>query len=249
VRRAVIIALVLLCAAGAAHAARPELPPAPERWVTDGVGFLSAGARTQLDGELEAYERKTGHQVLVWIGATLGGAPLDDWAVRTFQSWKVGRKGVDDGVVLFVLASDRKVDIEVGYGLEDKVPDAIASRIIREVMAPRLRQEDRDGAVRAGARAILSAIEGRPADDLAPEGLSAPESPRRPSRGEAIFFGVVALAFVVFLALHPRVAMLFLWSVLGGGRGGGGLGGGGFGGGGFSGGGGRSGGGGARGSW
>jgi len=114
------------------------LPPSPTRWVDDQAAFLSPATRSALDARLEGYQRATGHQVVVWIGKTLGDTPLDDWAVRTFAAWKLGRKGFDDGIAMFILADDRAIDIEVGYGLEDKVPDAVASRIIREVMAPRL---------------------------------------------------------------------------------------------------------------
>ena len=243
-RRAVAVTFVSLWLAGTARAAGPTLPPTPERWVTDGVGFLSVSRRAELDAKLEAYQRQTGHQVLVWVGGTIGGAPLDDWAVKTFQAWKVGRKGIDDGVVVFVLASDRKIDIEVGYGLEGKVPDVVASRIIREVMSPRLRQDDRDGAVQAGVDALLAAIEGKPVGDARRDPSDEPAGGPTISRPQMILFGVLAVAFLVLLVLNPRIAMLFLWSILGGGQrgreGGGG---------GFSGGGGRSGGGGARGSW
>ena len=242
-RRAAAVTFVCLWLAGPARAAGPVIPATPDRWVTDGVGFMSANLRAGLDAKLEAYQQKTGHQVLVWVGGTIGGAPLDDWAVKTFAAWKVGRKGIDDGVAIFVLASDRKIDIEVGYGLEDKVPDAIASRIIREVMSPRLQQDDRDGAIRFGADAILAAIEGRPVGDLERAPSDTPTRGPGISRPQMIFYGLLLVAFLVLLVLNPRIAMLFLWSILGGGSGGGG------GGGGFSGGGGRSGGGGARGSW
>src|SRR5512140_308906 len=137
-------------------------PPSPTRWVDDQAAFLSPAARSALDARLEGYERATGHQVIVWIGKTIGDTPLDDWAVRTFAAWKVGQKGKDDGLVMFVLADDRKVDIEVGYGLEDKVPDAIASRVIRDVMTPKLRAGDHDGAITAGVDAVLASIEGKP---------------------------------------------------------------------------------------
>ena len=103
----------------------------------------------------------SGHQVLVWIGQTTGGVPLEEFAARAFEQWKVGRKGLDDGVVVFVLVKDRQVRIEVGYGLEDKVPDIVAGRIIRETMIPLLRQGRTDGAVSAGVEAIVAHIEGR----------------------------------------------------------------------------------------
>ena len=139
--------------------ATAPIPPAPAHWVEDHAGLISPATRDALDARLAGYERATGHQVVVWIGKTLNGAPLADWAVRTFAAWKLGRKGIDDGVAMFVLADDRTIDMEVGYGLEGQIPDAVASRIIREVMAPRLRAGDRDGAVTGGADAVLAAIE------------------------------------------------------------------------------------------
>ena len=97
----------------------------------------------------------------MWIGQTTGGMPIEDWAVRAFAAWRVGRKGIDDGVALFVFADDRKVRIEVGYGLEDRVPDAVASRIIGDRSIPRLRAGDRDGAVtRRRRRACSQAVGG-----------------------------------------------------------------------------------------
>jgi uncharacterized protein len=232
---------MLAAVVAAAVAAAAPIPAAPTRWVTDTAGFMSEAARAALDAKLEGYERATGHQVVVWIGKTIGGADLADWAVRTFAAWRVGRKGLDDGIAMFVLADDRKIDIEVGYGLEDRVPDAIASRIIREVMAPKLRAGDRDAAITAGADAILAAIEGKPWTGVAP----AAETRRPVSPVEWVIGGLALLGFLIFAVTHPRMALLFLWTFMG--RGGGG--GGGFGGGGFSGGGGSSGGGGARGGW
>lgn len=215
------------------------IPPAPARWIEDHAAFLTPATRSALDARLEGYERATGHQLIVWIGKSLEGAPLDDWAVRTFAAWKVGRKGVDDGLAMFILADDRAVDIEVGYGLEDRVPDAVASRIIREVMAPRLRAGDHDGAVTAGIDALLAAIEGKPwtgSGEMAPHSGS--------STVHWILGAVAVIAFLVLAVTHPRLALLLLWTFMGSGRRdrNGGLGS-------FFGGGGRSGGGGARGKW
>src|SRR5687767_6185002 len=122
--RALLLSLVLTVWALPARAAETPLPPAPGRWMTDTVGFVSSETRELIDRRLQAYERATGHQVVVWIGGTIGGADLADWAVRTFARWKVGRAGIDDGVVMFVLAEDRLIDIEVGYGLEGQLTDA-----------------------------------------------------------------------------------------------------------------------------
>ena len=237
-----LAALALAAVVAAAPAAVPATPAPPTRWVEDHAAMLSPAARDALDARLAGYQRATGHQVVVWIGRTTGGAPLADWAVRTFAAWQLGRKGVDDGVAIFVLADDRAIDIEVGYGLEDRIPDAIASRIIREVMAPRLQAGDRDGAVTAGADAVIAAIQGQPWSG-APTGTASHDG--GPSPISWVFGGLVGLVLVILFITHPRLALMLLWSILSGGRGGGGGDGGGFGGGG----GGRSGGGGARGGW
>jgi uncharacterized protein len=239
---------VVALAAGEARADAP--PAAPSRWVTDSAAFLSEGARQELDAQLEAYERESGHQVLVWIGRTTGGVPLEDFTVRAFAAWHVGRKSLDDGLVLFVFGDDRTVRIEVGYGLESQVPDVIASRIIRETIVPRVQAGDRDGAIRAGIAALIEAVEGRA---LTPQAASSPPSDaeargRRPPTlgiGQTILICLVALAFLVLLLTNPSLALYLLFTLISGGRGGSG----GGGGGGYSGGGGRSGGGGASGSW
>jgi Beta-propeller domains of methanol dehydrogenase type len=153
--RRLLAGLLLLAASFAAFAAEAPLPAPPARWATDTAGFLSAGAVSRLDARLEGFERASGHQVLLWVGDTTGETPVEDWAVRTFAAWKVGRKGLDDGLVVFVLAKDRKIRIEVGYGLEERVPDAVASRVIREVIAPRIQAGDPDGALDDGLGTLL----------------------------------------------------------------------------------------------
>src|SRR5205823_2012666 len=127
---------------------------------TDSAGFMSPAAASSLDSRLAAYQRSTGHQLIVYIGQTTGDAPIDDWAVRAFQKWKVGRKGIDDGLVLFIMAADRKLRLEVGYGLEGQVPDAIAIRVIDDVIVPRIPAGDRDGAVNAGMDAVMTVRSG-----------------------------------------------------------------------------------------
>jgi uncharacterized protein len=238
--------------AAIADQTRAGIPPSPDRWATDQAGFLSRQTVESLDARLQDYERRTGHQLLVWIGRTLGeGQVLEDWAVRTFEAWKVGRKGLDDGLVLFILAEDRKIRIEVGYGLEDKVPDAYAFRVIDNILVPGIRAGRPDQAVEAAVGALIGYIGG---DENAAGG----EQPRRGLESKAKgIFGLIAFIFIVILFItNPSLAFWLLINMLGGGgrggRGGGGWGGGGFGGGGgggFSGGGGSSGGGGASGGW
>jgi uncharacterized protein len=242
------------------------VPAAPDTFVTDPGGFLSQPVRQALEQQLAAHELGTGQQVVVWIGTRAPGetaeASVEEWAARSFQAWQVGRKGKDDGVALFVLPAERKARIEVGYGLEPWLTDARAARLIREQLAPRLQQDDRDGAVRAAVDGVLAAV--------APAAQGQPPPPRAGDQGERRgridWGGLVLLAiFLVFVlggaSTHPAAAAGMLHTLgrsrrgygggLSGGGGFGGGSGGGFGGGtgGFSGGGGRSGGGGATGSW
>jgi uncharacterized protein len=227
--------------------AQDRIPAVPGRWATDQAGFLSRRTVEALDARLENYERQTGHQVLVWIGRTIGpDASLEDWAVRTFEAWKVGRKGIDDGLVLFILADDRKIRIEVGYGLEDKVPDIYAFRVIDNILVPGIRDGRPDEAVDAAVTALIGYISG---DTKAAGEEPPPRRVRAEDKIKRIFGGIVFLILLVLFITNPSFALWLLISMIGGGRGGGGGGWGGGGGGGFGGGGGRSGGGGASGGW
>jgi len=230
--------------AAALAVAQVKVPPAPSRWATDEAGYLSPQAVAALDARLGNFERQTGHQVLIYVGRTLGeGAVIEDWAVKTFEAWKVGRRGLDDGLVLFIMAEDRRMRIEVGYGLEDRVPDARASRVINDILVPGFRAGRQDEAVDKAVSALLGYITGgeAPADE---QGRPGGAVPRAKSIVNMIFIGLAVLVFLIILITNPSLAIYLLISVLSGGRGGGGGGGGGFGGGG-----GRSGGGGASGSW
>jgi uncharacterized protein len=141
-----------------ALAADFSVPPVPAHYVTDNAGALSIATQATVDGELKAYARATGHQVIVWIGDTTGDVPLETWTGETAQEWHVGRRGKDDGAILFLFMSDRKVRIEVGYGLEGSLTDADASRIIRNDVVPRMKANDPNGAVSSGVAAMLTTI-------------------------------------------------------------------------------------------
>jgi uncharacterized protein len=228
------------------EAAETPIPPSPTQWVTDTANFLSPETVRSLNARLAAYERSTGHQVIVYIAPTTGDTPIEDWAVRAYAKWKVGRKGLDDGLALFIFPQDRKMRIEVGYGLEPVVPDAIASRVIYDVIAPRIRAGRPDEAVTAAIDALTGVIGGQ-ANALPP--ARGREQSRPASPFQAIFLGILGLLLLGFVVTHPSLAFYFLATILSGGGGYGRRGGGGLGGGGFGGGGGRSGGGGATGSW
>src|SRR5262245_36021497 len=124
-------------------AAETPIPPTPTQFVTDAAGFLSPSTVDSLSRRLGQYERATGHQVLVYMGQTTGGPPIEDWAVRAFEKWKSGRKGLDDGLGLFIMAPDRRLRIEVGYGLEGQVTDLLSGRIINDIIVPRIQSGDR----------------------------------------------------------------------------------------------------------
>jgi uncharacterized protein len=240
VRLAAVLGILLIGGFAAAAAQSVQIPASPARWATDEAGFISPQTRADLDARLESFERETGHQVLLYIGRTTGDVPLEDFTAKSFAAWKVGRKGLDDGLVFFIFAEDRKIRIEVGYGLEGIVPDAVAGRVINNILVPGIQRGDADGAVRASIASLLETVSGRPgpAED--------PPTPRKSSKGEVppIFLIIGGIIFLIIFITNPRLAMWLLFSMLSGGRGGGGGGGGGFGGGG-----GRSGRGGASGGW
>ncbi len=242
----VLTLLTIVCAAASADI---PIPRAPAQWATDTTGLLSPQTISDLNARLRTYERQSGHQVLVYVGTTTAPTPTEDWTVRAFERWKVGRKGLDDGVVLFVFPQDRTARIEVGYGLEQTLPDVVASRIIRETIVPDMRLRRPDRAVITGVNRILLAIGGKaeqgpsssqsaPAQDTGSDSTSAPLSPLT-----LIFIGLAILAFLIVAVRSPSTALFLLFTIMGRGSSGS------TGGGGFSGGGGRSGGGGATGRW
>ncbi|HET9298724.1 MAG TPA: TPM domain-containing protein [Candidatus Polarisedimenticolaceae bacterium] len=232
------------------------LPPAPDRRVVDAAGVLSPESAQRIEQLLSAHERATTEQVVVAIYPSLEGEDLEEWTHRVFEAWELGRKGKNNGVLLAIFSKDRKARIEVGYGLEERLPDATASRILRERLFPALKQGDWDGGVEDAARGILAALGGQ----------AAPARRRTPSIPRWLPIVMILLFFIVMRILvrtqarsygrwgRRRGIIVGPWWWGGGGFGGGGFrgggfGGGGFGGGGFSGGGGMSGGGGASGSW
>lgn len=248
--------LFVLVWAAILYGAETPIPETPDQWVTDTANFLSPEAVRTLNARLSEYQQATGHQLIVYIAPTTGDTPIEDWAVRAFAKWKVGRKGLDDGLALFIMPQDRKIRIEVGYGLEPVIPDAIASRVINEVMAPRIQAGRRDEAVTAAIDSLTGVI-GKQSGAPPPE--TQPPQSTQVSGLQSIIYGIIGVLILGLLITHPSLALYFLASILSGGRGSGRGGGGGFGwgggggfgwgDGGFSGGGGRSGGGGASGSW
>jgi uncharacterized protein len=241
--------------------AAESLPPAPEHYFNDYAGVVPGDVAQRLDAKLRAFDEQTSSQVVVAVFSELPSPSLEDFTVRTAQSWQIGRKKLSNGVVLFVFIKDRKMRLEVGYGLEGALPDAVANQIIRDVMTPRFRQGDYSGGLEAAVDAIMAATRGEYTAATRPATrVRSPVSPWLIFI--IIFFVVIPIlqgAFRRGRTYHRRGWSTPWWySGGGGGWGSGGFGGGGFGGssgggdsggGGFSGGGGSFGGGGASGSW
>ena len=211
-------------------------PPAPSQWVTDSTRSLTPELIARLNTRLRSYQEQTGHQILVWIGKTPGDVPIDDWAAKTFKDWRVGRKGFDDGLILFVMSEDRSARIEVGYGLEGQIPDAIASRILNESLIPKIKAGDLGSGVDAAVSQLLKTIGGEGTGVAPPPATSF-------SPLEIILLVIAGLSLLILSIRYPifgSYLLMILSSILRRGRGGGSS---------AEGGGGRSGGGGASGKW
>ena len=128
--------------------------------VMDNAELLSPAVRRSLSDSLQAHEQRTGNQIAVLTISSLDGESIEDYAVRVFESWKLGQKGKDNGVLIVVVPADRRMRIKVGYGLEGTLTDAMAGRIIQTVMTPKFRNKDFDGGITDGARAVMDVLEG-----------------------------------------------------------------------------------------
>lgn len=230
-----------------------QVPAKPAKYFNDYAGIVSAQTAKRLNRALEDFERQTSSQILVAIYPKLPtDAALEDFTLRAAEAWKPGLKEKDNGAILFIFRDDRKMRIEVGYGLEGAIPDLIAKRIIDNEIAPRFRSGDSDAGVAAGVNALMQAARGEY------KGTGGTVSSRR-NRGKPviplifilIFFVIVLSGFHRHGTMYHRRRRNYWGGWLGGlGSGlGGGWSGSRSGGGGFSGGGGRFGGGGASGGW
>ena len=160
--------LALLVGAAALASAQGLQPiPKLEARVTDLTGTLTAEQQSALEEKLAAFEARKGAQIVVLIVPTTHPEELEQYSIRVVEQWRIGRAHVDDGVMLIVAKNDRRVRIEVGYGLEGALPDAIANRIITETIRPLFAQNDFYGGINAGVDQIARVIEGEalPAPD------------------------------------------------------------------------------------
>jgi uncharacterized protein len=218
--------------------------------VNDYAGLLPPADRERLESRLAEREQATGAQVVVAIFRSLEGQSLEDFSIRLAQQWRIGQKSLDNGVILLVFVDDRKVRLEVGYGLEPVIPDIVAGALIRDTLAPRFREQRYAAGIEAATDAIYARISGQ-AVGKPPAARAAPTDPASLLLMLLIFgvFGVALLSAMRNASRRAYTAGPSGWRshppiFYGGGGGWSGRGGGGF-----SGGGGRFGGGGASGSW
>jgi uncharacterized protein len=245
-------AVLAVFAAGTVALAAPKFPPLTGR-VVDDAQLLSPAAEAELTAELEALERQTGHQLVVATLPDLQGLEIEDYGYQLLRAWGIGRKAEDDGVILIVAPNQRQVRIEVGYGLEPVLTDALSSVIIQSAILPKFKAGDMEGGVVAGADALIQQLS-LPDEVAKAQVAQAAEQPR--AEGPPRWILVLLVFGFIFGRrrrrdhdddnLAPLIIGGILGHMLGGGGGGGGWSGGG---GGFSGGGGSFGGGGASGGW
>ena len=247
-RKALHSIAILLILTAAISARALEDPAKPKGRVSDYTSTLSSSQIQTLNGTLAEFEQQTSNQIAVLLIPTLAGDSLEDYSIRLAEKWQIGQKGRDNGVVLVIVMEDRKIRIEVGYGLEAVLPDSLAGDIIRQVIAPRFRQGKVFEGIEAGVAAIMAATKG----EYRATGGS------KLGKGERSFVSFFWPLFLFFIFLSVLTNSFRRRRYYSGRRGGwfmGGpfwWGGGGFGGGsggGFSGGGGGFGGGGASGGW
>ena len=199
----------------AMFAAAAEVPFLSGR-ITDNAEILSQTMRRSLTDLLKAHEDSTGNQIAVLTVSTLGGESIEEYATAVFDAWKLGQKGKDNGVLIIVAPSERRMRIEVGYGLEAKLTDLLAGRIIRNIMTPRFKAGDYDGGVEEGVKAVITALEGGEVPEAGAEtgpvtqtssGLNIDE-PDLPLTQRILFgafiFGIIGL-FTVIGVLTPGV--------------------------------------------
>jgi len=164
--KAILLTLALALMASAAPRAVAQIPlPKLEARVTDLTGTLTAAQQSSLEEKLQAFEGRKGAQIAVLILPSTEPEDIAQFGVRLMESWKLGRKGIDDGAALIVAKDDHRLRIEVQYGLEGLLTDAISGRIINETIAPLFKQGDFYGGINAGVDQILRVVDGEPLPD------------------------------------------------------------------------------------
>lgn len=197
-----LLILVALCAACSDLFAQLAIPPHEGIWVRDEANVLSQETISQLSYRLRQERDSTSNQIAVYIIPTLAGEDIDDYANRVFAEWKLGQQGKDNGVLMLIAIAEKKIRIEVGYGLEGVLTDLASSRINRNEIAPYFKSGNFDQGVVAGVGAIIDVIHGE---------YEAEEKPVRKKRKGSPLVSLLIFFLIAFLMSRRR-----------GGRGGGG---------------------------
>ena len=185
------LALAGLLACGAAFAEDEVAVPPLTGAIVDHTGTLSAQDVRAIDTDLKAFAQRKGSQVAVLMVPSTKPETIEQYSIRVAEAWKIGRAKVDDGVILVIAKNDRTLRIEVGYGLEGAIPDAIAKRVISEEIAPRFRSGDFAGGIRDGVTTLMKLVDG--------EKLPAPEFAG--SHGNDPDIGVLLVPLFVAVAI------------------------------------------------
>jgi uncharacterized protein len=188
-----LIAVLALCVALGAGA-EVAVPPLTAR-VTDQTNTLTSEQVGALEQTLQTFENRKGTQIAVLIVPTTGVETIEQYSLRVVEQWKLGRRQVDDGALLIVAKDDRKLRIEVGYGLEGALNDAISNRIIREIIVPRFREGDFYGGIAAGVDQMIRVADGEPLPP--PQPRARPGSPDLWKLAPVIFMLAVVLGGIL----------------------------------------------------
>jgi len=195
-----LLPAVLLAVAGVSSGNATDVPYLAGR-VNDNAGLLTSGTSAALEAMLKAHEDSTSNQVVVLTVTTLEGEEIEPFAIKVAETWKLGRKGKDNGILLVVAKNERKVRIEVGRGLEGNLTDLTCGRIIRHEIVPRFKEGDYDGGIRAGVESILAAIAGAYTADAAGDGS-----------GSIVDTGINLFAFGFFLVIITPFTLVAFFS-------------------------------------
>jgi uncharacterized protein len=207
VRAALFLAAVALALSGRAEP--PPAPPRPGKYVTDLADAIPADRASALNEKLAGFERETSSQVLVYVDRKVPeGTTLEEFANRAFHAWGVGQKGKSNGVVFFLFTDERRMRMEVGYGLEGALPDARAHRIDSEIIAPLLKVGNVAGALDAGTDAILAAARGEPYKGT---GRTAAESRRSAPERNAVLYSLFQFFWIGGLAIIAALLLRASW--------------------------------------
>ncbi|MGO1080226.1 TPM domain-containing protein [Inquilinus sp. CA228] len=187
---------LLILAVATAAAQQPVAVPQLSDRVTDLTGTLSAAERQALEDRLAEVQRRKGAEIAILIVPTTGADTIEQYARRVYDQWRLGRQGVDDGVLVLVAKGDRRARIEPGYGLEGAIPDIAAGRIAREQLVPAFRQGDFAGGIGNAVDSLIRLIDGEPLPPPPPESRS--EAPQD-------MFQIVILAILVGAAVRAAL--------------------------------------------